>query len=131
MSHQITLVRSATQITNPGDVQGYRYTVTAENAVNMPNAIFRMFNRPLDPTIGTVVAEFNGICSPGDLAGLPENAPIPPDDRFRVSFIDLTFYAPSEGEEQWDSIKCETAKLVASLDDLDNLLVQETITYGA
>lgn len=130
MARQITIVRSATEVLNVGDIQGYRYTVTAQNAVDMPNEIFRMFNRPLDPTIGTVVSEFNGICSPGDLVDLPINAPIPPEIRFRVAFIDLTFRDPSEGEAQWDSIKFETRELVRSLDDLDNLLIQETVTYG-
>lgn len=130
MSRQITLVRSASEIVNPGDIQGYRYTVQAQDAVDMPNEIFRMFDRPLDPTIGTVVSEFNGICSPGDLVAFPINAPIPPEIRFRVAFIDLTFRSPIEGEEQWASIKFETEELVRSLDDLDNLLVQETVTYG-
>lgn len=131
MARQITLVRSATRIVNPGDIQGYRYTVTAENAVDMPNEIFRMFNRPLDPTIGTVVSEFNGVCSPGDLRDLPINAPIPPGILFRVSFIDLTFRSPDEGEEQWEAIKFETKELVRSLDALDLLLIQETVTYGS
>lgn len=130
MARQITIVRSATEVFNVGDIQGYRYTVQAQDAVDMPNEIFRMFNRPLDPTIGTVVSEFNGICSPGDLATLPINAPIPPEIRFRVSFIDLTFRSPIEGEDQWESIKFETRELVRSLDDLDNLLIQESITYG-
>lgn len=129
MARQITLVRSATEIVNPGDIQGYRYTVTAQNAVDMPTEIFRMFERPLDPTIGTVQSQFDGICSPGDLSEFPINAPIPPSIWFRVNFIDLTFRSPVEGEAQWESIKSETAELVRSLDDLVSLLVQETVTF--
>lgn len=130
MARQITLVRLATEIVNPGDVQGYRYTVTAQDAVDMPNEIFRMFTRPLNPLTMTTMSEFDGICSPADLDELPVDAPITPDIRFRVSFITLIFANPTEGEEQWASIKAETAALVQSLDDLDLLLIQETVTLG-
>ena len=128
MTRQITLTRDAQQIVNPGDSQSYRYVVTASDGVDMPNEIFRMVTRPLDPTIGTLTTTFDGICTPADLQFLPVNEPVDPDIHFRVSSIDMTFASPTDGEDQWVSIKSEVTDLVSSMNANDNLSVQEIVT---
>jgi hypothetical protein len=130
MPKQITLHRSAQQILNLGAVQGYRLTVTAENPVDMPSEIFRMILRPLDPIAQTQTPQFDGVCSIADLSTLPINAPIPPDNRYRVNTISVIYYTGVEGDDAWNKIKAHTADLVRSLNLNDILINEETVTFG-
>jgi hypothetical protein len=124
MTRSITLTRSAQQPI----AQGYHFTVEASGAVDMPNEVFRMKQRPLDPIAQTTTNEFTGICSPADLQDLPINAPIIPDPRFRVLFIDVTYYNIAFGDSIWEDIKFEVNDLVSSLNAGDILGNVEVIT---
>lgn len=128
-THSIKLTRSAQEPHNVGSLQGYHFTVTASDGVNMPNEIFRMYERPLDPLAQTVTDTFAGVCSVAELQQLPVNAPIPPDDRFRVLFIDVFYRTVEHGDKVWAAIQADTDDLVKSLTAADRLNVEEQVVF--
>ena len=87
MQHQITVTRSALQITSePNGPVGnftvsYTQSYTASHSVNVDpfNAIFKLHQRPTDPSnpASLPTPDFHGVCTPADLAALPVNAVLP------------------------------------------------------
>lgn len=132
MARQITLVRSAQQpIVNGEVVMGYRFAVTA-SAIDMPSEVFKMNQRPLDPTVpeGGEMNDFSGICTPEDLNNLPINAPNPPNTLFRVATIDVRYDTERQGDDAWSEIKLGVDNLRMALNIMDRLNLTETVTYG-
>ena len=130
-TYSIELTREAQEPHNVGNLQGFRFTVVAHDAVNMPNEIFRMYEQPLDPIAQTRTPVFDGIATPEDLQNLPINAPVPPEYHYRVLSIDVVYSSTIAGEDAWESIKVDTAKLVESLAASDLLIVEETVQFTA
>jgi hypothetical protein len=141
--HSVKLIRSAQTHHNVGNLQGYRYTVTAYDAVGMPNEIFRMYEQPLDPIAQTRTSVYDGVALPEELVSLPINAPVGSQYHYRVASIDVNYSAVvSElhtflnnpvvtGEEQWEAIKSDVEYLVRSLAASDRLVVEETVQFTA
>jgi hypothetical protein len=130
-THSIQLTRSAQLPHNVGNLQGYRFTVTAHDAVGMPNEVFRMYEQPLDPIAQTRTPVYDGISLPSELVNLPINAPVPPQYHYRVASIDVDYNSTIAGEAAWESIKLDVDLLVKSLAASDLLLVEETVQYTA
>lgn len=131
MSYSIQLTRSAQISHNLGDLQGYRFTVTAHDAVNMPNEVFRMYEQPLDPIAQTRTPVYDGVATISDLTNLPINAAVPPDYHYRVAMIDVDFTSEVGGEDAWDTIKSDVEALVSSLAASDRLINEETVQFSA
>jgi len=129
--HSIKLTRDAQLPHNVGNMQGYKFKVTAFDAIGMPAEIFRMYEQPLDPIAQTRTPVYDGVASPTDLQNLPINAPVPPEYHYRVSSFDVIYTAVILGDETWDSIKSDVEKLVESLAATDVLIVQETVQFSA
>ena len=128
MTISIRLTRSSQQPHDVGNLQGYFFTVTAHDAVGMPNEIFRMYQKPLDPIAGTRTSQFNGIATPTELTSLPINAPVPPNYYYyRVASFDVVYENVPFGDLTWETIKKDTQALVDSLIAGQVLAIGETV----
>lgn len=129
--HSIQLTRSAQLPHNVGNLQGFRFTVTAHDAIGMPTEIFRLYEQPLDPIAQTRTPVYDGVANIADLANLPINAPVPPEYHYRVNHIDVDYLSEIAGEEAWESLQSDVDKLVKSLAASDLLLVEENGQFTA
>lgn len=111
-------------------VDGFRFTVAAENAVLMPAEVFRYLRRPYNPVTGVEADEFDGVCSLPDLEEMPAGAPTGSPPFFRLAEIDLVFRSMSEADEAWAVIQADVAVLVRTMDLADDLGVAETVEIG-
>jgi hypothetical protein len=107
-------------------VDGFRFTVAAENAVLMPAEIFRYIRRPYNPATGAEADEFDGVCSVPDLEELPVGAPTGSPQFFRLAELDLVFRSMTEADEAWDVIRADVGTLVRTLNLADELGAAET-----
>jgi hypothetical protein len=129
--HSIQLTRSAQLPHNLGNLQGFRFTVVAHDAVGMPVEIFRMYDQTLDPVAQTRTAVYDGVANIADLANLPINAAVPPEYHFRVDHIDVDYTSELDGEAAWESIESDVDSLVESLAASGLLVVEETVQFSA
>lgn len=129
--HSIQLTRTAQLPHNLGNLQGFRFTVVAHDAINMPDEIFRLYEQTLDPIAQTRIPVYDGVANIADLTNLPINAPLPPEYHYRVSSIDVDYTSEIEGDATWESIKSDVEALVNSLAASDRLIVEETIQFSA
>lgn len=113
-------------------VDGFRWKVTAVGATGMTDHIFRYIRRPLDVAAGTVVDEFDGVCSPPDLEEFGENNPIPDrEPKFlRLNYIDLVFRSQHEAEEAWTAVVEDVSSLVATLKIMEQTIPAQTLAVG-
>lgn len=128
---KIQLVRTPQEVTNPYVSLGFRFTVQAQNGNLMPNQIFKVVNRPIDPANPSVVTvAFLGVCTPGDLINLLATTPAEFTDIYRVALIDVTYDSETAAEDAWTAIKTNTTSLVAALNATDVLASPETVQIG-
>jgi hypothetical protein len=127
----ITVVRAAQQQVMNGTAYSYQFTLTASNPTNLSADIFRMRQAPLDPVAQTTTSFFDGVCSPWDLANLPETAPVPPGDLFRVATVTIIYTNLVEGQDAWTYIQQEIQFLLDSLDANALLANPETIIFDS
>lgn len=129
MARSITLTRNSQMTGTVYDLTGFRFTVTASAASGLNAAIFRYLRKPIDPAnVGAgQVDEFNGLCTPEEMASLPLNNPIANSDPAwcRKTTLDLVFATTAEAAETWDMIKADVLTLLKTLDRMDNLTQQE------
>jgi len=131
MARIIILTRQAQQpVVNETTACGYTFTVTAVGTF-MPSEVFVMNQRPADPqaTYPTPTADFLGVADPALLV-LPINQPIPPDTRFRMAAITVTYDTEQEGNEAWSLIKSLVDALRIALNLADELNVTEVVQFG-
>ena len=128
----ITLTRDAQQtVTQDGTLQSYRFTVIASApSAGIPTTIFLMTERPLNPLTGTTTTDFSGVCTPYDISTLPVDAPIPPDTRYRVDDIDVTYQNETDGDEAWESLQEDVLQLLKSIVAGDNLDIQDVVVIS-
>jgi hypothetical protein len=129
----ITITRLAQQISNPNGPQNftlsYTQQITASGAVSMPNEIFRMNSRPLDPNnpTGPLQTYFEAVCTPLDLTTLPINNPNPgPITQFRVASFTLVNGNQKDANQAWTNIQADIQSLKTALDQADVLQIQQT-----
>lgn len=111
-------------------VDGFRFTVTAHSAHDMPNEIFLYLRRPLDPRTGDEADEFTSVCSAPDLEEYPVGEPTGTPAFFRSAEIDLVFRSQAEAAEAWELIKREVEVLVRTLNLNDELTVEDDVQFG-
>lgn len=131
-----------------GVVDGFRFTITAVDAVLMPNEIFRYMTAPVgvSPVSGTTlpigvqagpyasgVGIFDGVCSPPDLeefpVGVPDVSGVPP--YFRLAVVDLLLRSRAEAVEAFRAIEDDVNRLIRSMNSNDVLGAVQPIWIGA
>lgn len=129
MARSITLTRNAQTSGTVYDLTGFRFVVTASAGTGINNAIFRYLRKPIDPANFSAgqVDEFNGLCTPEEMASLPLNNPeVDADPAWcRKATLDLIFATTEEASETWATIKADVLTLLKTLDRMDNLNSQE------
>lgn len=129
MSRSITLTRAAQTSGTVYDLVGFRFTVTASAGTGINSAVFRYLRRPIDPANYDAgqVDEFNGLCTPEEMASLPLNNPVSGSDPAwcRKTSLDLVFATQAEAEETWLRLKQDALELLRALDRMDVLSQQE------
>lgn len=115
-----------------GTSTGFRFTVDASDANLMPNEIFRMLRRPINPNDqDTEVDLFQGVCLPGELVTLPIDDPTEDSNRLlRVDHIDLTLVTEVLALEAWNAIQADANILKDNLDAEDVLDVPQEVWIG-
>lgn len=126
----IRLVRETQTRFVTNAVDGFRFTVTASDAYDMPNEIFAYVRRPLNPTLGTEADEFSHVCSVPDLEEYPAAEPTGTPPFFRLSTIDLVFRSQTDAEEAWELIQREVTVLVDTLNRNDVLSTTHDVQIG-
>jgi hypothetical protein len=111
-------------------VSGFRFTVEAYEAYDMPNEIFLYLRGLLDPTTGEEADVFSNVCSSPDLEEYPAGAPTGVPQFFRLASVDLVFRSVHEADEAWDLIQREVAVLVETLNKSDVLAVAADVEIG-
>ena len=114
------------------NVDGFRMKIDAYDANNMSGAIFRYLRTPFSAASGTYTDEFDGICSPSDLEEFPEGAPVPSSNPawFRKDSVDLVFRSQTTANETWDKIVSDVDILVKTLDTMDVIAPEITVSIG-
>lgn len=111
-------------------VDGFRFTVTAHTAVDMPEEIFLYLRRPYNPATAEEADEFTSVCSAPDLEEYPVGEPIGTPAFFRLAEIDLVFRSQAEANDAWELIKREVEVLVNTLNLNDELTVEDDVQIG-
>jgi hypothetical protein len=115
------------------NVDGFRMKIDAYDANNMSNAIFRYIRGPFSASTGTYSDEFDGVCSPSDLEEFPEGSPTPGANPawFRKGSVDLVFRSQTTANETWDKIVSDVKILVNTLDIMDVIQPETTVSIGS
>jgi len=105
------------------NTDGIRIRVEVIDACGCPTKIFRYLARPLNPTTGTIVGNFNGVCSPTDVAEMPEDAPAPNAEPpwYRLDYVDLLLRSYHEVNDLWDRLFEELVAFKDTLDIMNDL----------
>lgn len=127
MSRQITLQRAAPVVTVTDGVYGGTMLVVASGGVDMSNAIFRVWRRPVNPaTPNTTVDQFVGVCSVAELSSLGVDAPYTGESYFRTATTTITLPSQDATDTLWEEIKADVNTLVKALNAQATLGVSET-----
>ncbi len=126
----VQLLRAAQTRYVANAVDGFRFTVTAHDAFDMPNEIFLYLRRSLNPATGEQADEFSNVCSAPDLEEYPIGEPTSTPAFFRSAEIDLVFRSQSEAEDAWTVLQREVAVLVNTLNINDALAVTDDVQIG-
>ena len=126
----LELKRSAQSVYVEGRTQGYRFTVEVIEAQGISDKIFVYLRKIIN---GEIFDEFTNIASPADLAEYPADEPVeaigtPPF--FRLNAIDLVFRTEDLAEDAWIQIQQDCAQLIQSTNYMNNLDIEETVSFG-
>jgi len=131
-TRKIKLTKQRThQVRTDRDAQ--RLRVVASDGTNIDEHLFRYRMLPLDPSGSSLIAQFDGICSPDDLDNLPEDeASVGADPAwFRLDYVDLVVRAPETADELWDAIISDITILKNSLDNRGDLSESSSYSINA
>lgn len=111
----------------------FRLTITAHDAVGMPNEIFVYRVVPLQPAQPEAVGAYSHVCSPVDLAEFPPTQPLPNaiPPWYRLASVDILLPTRSEAVKVHGDILAAIDSLTYSLQAADILVTQPTITHGS
>jgi hypothetical protein len=132
----LTLTRLSQTVNTIYGLTGFRFQVTASNAVGtlIKNEIFLYTQLPLDPanSSGTQNNYFVGICSPSDLVELPINNSLPDilPANFRSASLDIICRSESEANSTWIQLQVDVQALLNSLAFMDVLTNQQIVNLG-
>ena len=111
---------------------GYRLYILAQNAVGMPDEIFRYYQHPLGHTDVDPLAELSGVCTWPDLEAYPANLPRDTDSPrvFRLSYIDIIVNDAATAQEVWSAVQKQVRDLVAVIRDGQELTAGEMVSIS-
>jgi hypothetical protein len=132
MPRGIDLARSAQTIYNSNAGSGYRFTVTADNGLNMDTNVFRYTRQPFNFTPNTTADLFEGVCSPEQMVSLPIGVPNPgdPNQYFRLNTLDLVCQTRALADETWTLIQADVATLIKAINQSEVLTPPLTVRIG-
>ena len=111
-----------------GRTQGYRMVIEVDEVCNITANIFLYKVSFPDPETGETTARFKAVCSPADIEQYPIDEPESGGTYYRLSSADLLFRAVSLADETWESIRGDVEELVETLNLMDVMELQETVT---
>lgn len=110
---------------------GFRFTVVADMANDMPAEMFTLYRRPVDPNNpDTTTDDFLNVASPAELTSLPINAPTSVPGSFRSASLDVTYETQSLAEQAWSDIQAAVTTLKDNLDAQDTLGASTAVWIG-
>lgn len=134
MAYSIDLVRATQQTGTSYGLLGFRMVVTATNGENIDNEIFRYIRLPVDPANSGagVRDEFEGLCTPEELASLPLNNPDPEADppKMRLDVLDVICRSEAEAMEMWIALQADVRELLNALKAMSILGPAETVSVS-
>jgi hypothetical protein len=132
MARFIKLQRSGMTAFIEGRTQGFRIQIEVLEAVGLPKEIFVYQVKPAVSLEGDPVEVFTNIASPSDIeeygVGMPPLDPARPFYRFDK--VDLVFRNQTLLEDAWAAIKNDVDELIRTLDQMDELVPAEEVTFG-
>lgn len=114
-----------------GRTQGYRMRAVVSEVSGVDNALFAY---QVMPTVGGGTeygARFSHVCSPADIEEFPKDAADPGKDFFRLTEVDLIFRNLKLLEDAWDKLQNDFTELVRTLNNMENLVLSEEVTFGS
>jgi hypothetical protein len=124
MARRLVVVPSQIEQAAIAGKQGYRLRMEITEAEDMTDAVFRFRARPLQEGQEIPLADFEGVCTPGELESLA--ALEPPDDldppRFRLNYFDIIVGSQAIQDAAYTVILDELRALKAALNVLDTLV---------
>lgn len=131
MARFIKLKRSGMTTFVEGRTQGFRIQIEVTEVLGLPAEIFVYQVKPAALS-GAPVEVFTNIASPSDLeeysVGPPPLDPARPF--YRLDKVDLVFRNQSLLEDAWQAIQDDVDELIRTLNDMDNLVPVEEVTFG-
>lgn len=121
----VKLRKSTAEMPVNREFAGWRFTVTAHDAYDMPNEIFMYLRRPIYTEATTNEDEFQCVCSVADLSEYPAITPSGTPPFFRSNVIDMVFRSAREAEAAWDELYRQVQALVDALNASDRLTTVE------
>lgn len=124
----ITITRNIPSQQVSGGIASYQMAIVASGAVGMPNEIFLMNLRPLDPHApsGPAVSDFQSVCVPYDIQTYSINNPASGQSLYRVATFSAYYATLDDAEQAWEVITSDVQFLKDSLDANDRLIITET-----
>ncbi len=123
VSHRrIKLTPAFQTVTAPG-ISVFRFTLTASDAHELPDAIFAYREIPLQPGQASTVAVFDHVCSPVDLQEYPVGAPRVNADPpwFRLPSVDLECRTRAQALQTHDDLVADVVALINGMNAADVL----------
>lgn len=115
-----------------GVTQGIRIRVDVVDSNIGTLKIFRYLMEDVNPATGTQAGQFNGVCSPVDIADMPEDTPNLTDEPawFRLAYVDLVVASRAVALELWDDLLQDFNSLCITYDSLDQFEPLEEFLVG-
>ena len=133
MPRGLKLKRYSIKNANHWHLRVFRLRIeVTETSPDMPKDIFVYRRHPADPHSGVIFDEFCTVASPVDLSEYPVGGPDPVKDFpfFRKDFIEVDVRSMTEFQDVWDLVVKLSCQLATTLDDAENLVMDEEMICG-
>ncbi len=116
----------------PNQGYGFRLKIQAVEASGLPLEIFGHQRLGVDPHAEVLKDEFIFVCSAFDLTNYPIDEPDSSQSPayFRKDTVDVVLPAQITADEMWEAIRTEVCTLIAALNAMDVLVVEEDYVCG-
>jgi hypothetical protein len=142
--HTVNVTRQAQQVSaTPGQVNppgtpgvaqnfllSYTQVITASGGTGMPNEIFKLNLRPVNPTnpTGPQTSDYQGVCTPYELQNLLVGTPGAGQTLYRTATVTLVHANQSDADGAWAQIETDVQTLVSALIAADRQQVLQVFT---
>lgn len=132
MARSLKIRRSATTPANNKHLRGFRLRIEIVEAIDITSFLFVHRRHPKDPYDGSVFDEFCTVTTIMQLSEVPEARPDPEVafPFFRQKFMEVDVRSQQTAEECWDTINTLLCSLVKALNNIEDLVVEETLLCG-